>query len=97
MSQARRKSTTSTIVDAARLQEHRGQAQERRSRELRWVFADLTSRLPHGVMLAVVQAVTMDSEQPLTTLPTKYRRRAIDAFRASKQARAKVVTFPAAR
>jgi hypothetical protein len=97
MSQARRKSTPSTIVDAARLQERRGQAQERRSQELRWVFADLTSRLPPGVMLAVVQAVTMDSEQPLTTLPTKYPRRAIAAFRASKQALGKVLMFPAAR
>ena len=78
-------------------EDRRPLAQQRRAREMRWVFADLASRLPDGVMLAICKAVKANSEKPLTTLPTKYRQRALDAFRVSKQARGEVVTLPAAR
>jgi hypothetical protein len=66
-------------------------AQERRKREADWAFADLASRLPPRVMLAVCYAVVTDSEDVLAMLPIEYRQRAIDAFHASKRARGKGV------
>jgi|RhiMethySRZTD1v2_1073278.scaffolds.fasta_scaffold14061_6 hypothetical protein len=103
MSQANNDSTTRVLINFA---DRRAQADEQRKRERDWQFADLASRLPRDVVLATMKAVMTDSEEPLTTLPIRWRRRTIDTFRAeqsraAEQAPAKVLTLrfksPAAR
>jgi hypothetical protein len=94
MSQANNNSTTPVLINfAGRLEK----ARERRKREADWEFADLASRLPGAVMLAICKAVGTDSEEPLKTLPPEWRQRAIHAFRASKRARAPAKVLRIAR
>jgi hypothetical protein len=100
MSQANNDSTTRVLINFA------GRRAQRRKRERDWQIAHLASRLPRDMVLAIMKAVMMDSEEPLRTLPIRWRQRTIDTFRveqsrAAEQPPAKVLTLrfkpPAAR
>jgi hypothetical protein len=95
MSQANNDSATGVLINFAG---RRAQEDERRKRERDWQFADLASRFPRDVVLAIMKAAMTDSEEPLTPPPIRCRQRTIDTFRAERsraaeQPPAKVLTL----